>query len=185
MQAALCETPPSAATAGSSVGVDLALRGLLGAMPHPSTTGAHAEASEVASASGVRAGAAAAGAGPADSCGQCRRNLDKAHQTIDELVRQIQASAATARKEAEQAAAATARFQDKYKRAKEELILARKECSRLSKQQNEKAGNGPHALSPTSSAAAMQQQLQAYEEQSRGYEHSLKQMRDENRFFLL
>ena len=186
MQAALCETPPSAATGAAGVAVDLARRGLLGAIPHPSdAAGGHAEA--VAPESGLRTDAAGAGAGPADSCAQCRGNLDKAHQTIDELVRQIQTSAATARKEAEQAAATTARFQDKYKRAKEELILARKECSRLSRQQTEQAGskqNGPHALSPSSSAAAMQQQLQAYEEQLRGYEHSLKQMRDENRFWL-
>jgi hypothetical protein len=98
---------------------------------------------------------------------------------------QAQILVAAAQKEAETQAAAATRFQDKYKRAKEELILARKECSRLSKKQNEKESskqNGPDVLSPSLSAAAAQQQVLAFEEQLSAYDRSLKQMRDENRF---
>jgi hypothetical protein len=98
---------------------------------------------------------------------------------------QAQILVAAAQKEAEAQAAAATRFQDKYKRAKEELILARKECSRLSKKQNEKESSkqyGPDTLSPSLSAAAAQQQVLAFEEQLSAYDRSLKQMRDENRF---
>ena len=101
---------------------------------------------------------------------------------------QAQMLLAAAQKEAATQAAAATRFQDKYKRAKAELILARKECSRLSKQQNEKESseqNGQDSLSPSSSAAAAQQQVLAFEEQLSAYDRSLKQMRDENRFRLI
>ena len=113
--------------------------------------------------------------------------------TIDSCTSKLSLSCTSA----EEQDSANTRYENKYKRAKEELIVARKECLRLTRvlQQNEEQQlqmklrlesekgvekNNSDAHTDAEVEAA-QQQLLAYQDQLRGYECSLKRVRDDNR----
>lgn len=78
---------------------------------------------------------AASGDGACATCVKLQGEVNKSQQIVGELVRQIQESTPS------KATAEEARYENKYRRAKDELMIARKECSKqqkkLAEQQSE------------------------------------------------
>jgi len=102
-----------------------------------------------------------------DACTTCENlhgELIKSQHTVGELVRQIQGSRPSTRDNGieestrlEGQDAATTRYENKYRRAKEELIIARRECFRLQQLQQ-------HPLQPHQQEIVAQLQRQVEEQ---------------------